>query len=209
MAVKAGVAKQALGFVEEKLRRVFNLAGPIDADLDSIVKPVIIVDDLRDPGHAFFQGRSYAYSTAEQPAGVAGTWFVKVIQFRSDVTVETVYHFGVIPANASYAIQVGGADEALPIGGVTFQCGSWRDRKAGTTDFPPIVQNSGLTAGTVALNSTIFVAGAGGTALTMSQVLPLKVMIPANGWLMFAFQTWGVAVSTAFNFGFYARVWPQ
>jgi hypothetical protein len=60
MAVKSGAAKQALGFVEEKLRRVFNLAGPIDADLDAVVKPVVIVDDLRGPGHAFYQGRSWA-----------------------------------------------------------------------------------------------------------------------------------------------------
>ena len=90
------VAKQALGFVEEKLRRVFRLAGPIGVDLDPIVKPVIVVDDLRDPGHAFYQGRSWV-SLFNGNSGV-GTNFLSV-QFNDDVLIEAFFVVGELAAS--------------------------------------------------------------------------------------------------------------
>lgn len=204
-------AKQVLGYVEEKLRRVFNLAGPIGVTLEPEVKPVIIVDDLRDPGHAFYQGRGFAWGNATQPTGGVGVWACIQVVARDDFVTELLWHSMVIPANSTFAIQVLGPDD-VPLTSLSssFQAGSWRDRKNGQNDYPPVLINSvNPQPAAVIPNSTIYVAGSGGTARDIQEVLPLKIFVQRGGALLYCWQAWGAAVATAANVGFAARVFPQ
>lgn len=213
MAVKTGAAKQALGFVEEKLRRVFRLAGPIDADLDAVVKPVIIVDDLRGPGHAFYQGRSWACCL--QSLGLAAGTKNGGILFLDDVLVEGFdLRHATLAAGKNILVYVLTPDEQTATGGgvaVATRNATWRDNKtlgnlaAFNYDQPPLTSTGGWAAtggGTPAGNGNI-VWGTGGGAPSTGYV-PLGLFMP-RGSAIYCQEfdqvdlTWTV----------FGRVWPQ
>jgi hypothetical protein len=209
-------AKQALGYVEEKLRRVFKLAGPIGTTLDPEVKPVIIVDDLRDPGHAFYQGRSFAVQLAHLGPIAAGTkgWGVR---FTDDVIIDRMLISTApqtLSAGMNITVYTVTPDEvvATPPYGINAGslAGMWRDRKTLTSDQPPMFQTSG-----------VFAAGAGGTGPTGNntlvryfegQVVPswpggwdVQLFIPSGGGVVFEEQN----ILTSISVALYGRVWPQ
>lgn len=193
MAVKTGVARQALGFVEEKLRRVFKLAGPIDASLDPEVKPVIIVDDLRGPGHAFYQGRSW--SVVLQSLTLAAGTKVAGIVFQDDCVIEGFdLRHGTIAATKNILVFVlTPAEQALGGGtgggvAVTTRNATWRDNKTvgalASYDSPPILSSGGWAAtagGTPAANGNIVWGTGGGAAST--GFVPLPLFMPAGSSL--------------------------
>lgn len=193
MAVKSGVAKQALGFVEEKLRRVFKLAGPIDASLDPEVKPVIIVDDLRGPGHAFYQGRSWAITC--ESIGLAVGSKVAGVLFSDDCLVEgfDIRHAQLAAGKDIRIFLLTPAEQALGGGtgggiAVTTRNGTWRDNKTvgalATYDSPPVTSSAGWSApagGTPAANGNTLWVTVGGAPAT--GVVPIQLFMPAGSAL--------------------------
>jgi hypothetical protein len=207
MAVNTGVAKQALGFVEEKLRRVFNLAGPIDASLDPQVKPVIIVDDLRAPGHAFFAGRSWVWNHSESGilAGVKAT-FVKCL---NDVMIEGWWaHFPAMTAGTqNFGLYLLTPDQmtASPPFAAALNVGAWRDRRMTDTDQPPFAGSTafgGITGSGSTGRSEVYSSRFTGTPAP--GYMPVQMFVPAGGGIAF-FET----DMTCINCGVHGRVWPQ
>lgn len=211
MAVQAGAARQALGFVEEKLRRVFNLAGPIDAGLDPIVKPVIIVDDLRSPGHAFFQGRSWVY-TRDFEGTAVGNW-VCTLKFANDCILEGFSLYGPnVPAGDRFRLYYLTPDRqtANPASGVqvTTPLAVWRDRKEKQLDQPPILGN------TIVDNLVGDLPTDDNTWLRIPASSPLPGFVPMPAFcptgsslnLNFALTT---AALVSLSFNVYGRIWPQ
>ena len=200
--VRTGVATQALGFIEEKLRRVFRIAGPIGCDLDPVVKPVIIADDLRDPGHAFFQGRSFAWSLNQ--TGVAAG--VKAVQLHAlnDVILEGFWFTGpVLPATAFVTVYVGSPLEAVP-NNAEFLVGAWRDNRVAVNDQPPMqapVALAALTGTGPTTGNAVWVQGPGSLP---PGFVPMKIYLPSGGWL--GFQTQDVVT---IGIGTFGRIFPQ
>lgn len=210
------LARQALGFVEEKLRKAFNIAGPIGVTLEPTVTPVIIVDDTRAPGHAFYQGRSWAVPQAALSS--AGDFYVWPVHFLDDCLVETVYVFGQLPANQVLSLFLVTPDQwqNAPPGGVVSlggQGASWRDRNdrpggsAAVTDVPPIesttgwVAPSGGTVGPVVGNTLINLPGG---YVPVPAIFPIQVFVPRGGALC-----WELADTQAVPLavGMWGRVW--
>lgn len=214
MAVKSGVASQALGFVEEKLRRVFNLAGPIDASLDATVKPVIIVDDLRDPGHAFYQGRSWA-ATILHITIAAGTKLGGFF-FSDNVVIEgfDIRHATTPASPASLQLFIVTPTEQAatpPTGGTpATRTGVWRDNftvgtlLAANYDQPPVA-SSGSFVPVVGTS-----AGNGNTVWSSPPVAPQAGYVP-----MKLFMPRGSAIYLQevnfvdLSFTLFGRVFPQ
>lgn len=213
MAVKTGVATQALGFVEEKLRRVFRLAGPINASLDPECKPVIVVDDLRDPGHAFYQGRSWAVTQGQ--LGIAAGTKVGGFQFNDDVILEG---FDIRCANgpAGSLLQVFivtpvEQTTTPPVGALATRLATWRDNKtvgtllAADYDQPPVVASGGWAAivGTQAGNGNqIWIGGSAGAP--QPGFVPVKLFMP-RGSAIYLQELNYVDLS----FSVYGRIFPQ
>lgn len=206
-------ATQVLGYVEEKLRRVFNLAGQIGVTLDPAVKPVILVDDLRDPGHAFYQGRGFVWSYSSFPtASGVGAYYVHSIQARDDIVTEFVWASGQLDAGASTLIlYLTTPDEVTPVAGITFTTGAWRDRRTSATDVPPLLHNNAWQAltGTAALQENLMLGFAATTAVAtqLPGAVPLKIFVPRGGCLNWRVE--GYSGTTALNIGFAGRVFPQ
>jgi hypothetical protein len=210
---KRGVATQALGYVEEKLRRVFKLAGPIGATLDPEVKPVIIVDDLRGPGHAFYQGRSWAITVAHLTiaAGTKAAGFV----VSDDVVLEGFdIRAASSPANGALYVYIVTPDEQSatpPVGAVTNRTATWRDNKtvgtllAASYDQPPIFG--------VSVFSALIGTGAGTGNIVWAQI---GAGVPAPGFVpmpMYLPRGSGIYLQetnyTDLSFGVWGRVFPQ
>jgi hypothetical protein len=211
MAVKAGVATQALGFVEEKLRRVFKLAGPIDASLDPAVKPVIIVDDLRGPGHAFYQGRSWC--CVMQSLTLAAGVKCCGLTFQDDVLIEGFdLRHATLAAAKNILVFILTPDEVTSTGaGITVATrnATWRDNKTvgalATYDQPPVTSSGGWAAtggGTPAANGNIVWGTGGGAAST--GVVPLPLFMP-RGSGMFCQETDQVDLT----WSVWGRIFPQ
>ena len=211
MPVKSGVAKQALGFVEEKLRRVFRLAGPIDASLDPECKPVIIVDDLRGPGHAFYQGRSwccFAQSLTLAAGSKVCGWL-----FLDDCLVEGFdLRHATLAATTNILVHILTPAEQASTGGgvaVNSRVATWRDNKTvgalATYDQPPVTSTGGWAVaggGTPAANGNI-VWGTGGGAPNTGYV-PLSLFMPAGSALYCTELNMVDITMTVFG-----RIWPQ
>jgi hypothetical protein len=203
---------QVLGYVEEKLRRVFNLAGPIGVTLKPEVSPVILVDDLRDPGHAFYQGRGWIWSySSYPPVTTAGVYRGHTIQFRDDVVIEYAWMAGTLKAGVMTVLMyLTGPDEATPTT-PSSTTGAWRDRRTNPTDVPPLLENPGWEAitGTQSTKENVIIGFAASSYdQTMPGVMPVKAFVPRGGCLTWRVESWP-STSDAFNIGLSGRVFPQ
>lgn len=217
MAVKTGVATQALGFVEEKLRRVFKLAGPIDASLNAELRPVIIVDDLRGPGHAFYQGRSWSICCSVLGPIAAGAK-VAGVSFQDDCIVEGIDIRG---PNAGangflFVFLTTPTEEATtpPTGGaLSARTATWRDNKtvgtllAANYDQPPLfgslafVANPGTTTGN---GNIIWGNQQQAAGLPTPGILPIQLFMPKGSGLYVSENAF-----TDLSFTVWGRVFPQ
>ena len=196
-------AVQSLRDIEEKLRKAFNLAGPIGAALKSdLVTPVVIAHDLREPGHATHAGRcwTWRHTQAGTPAGVN----VLSMLFGADVLIECLYVSGTIAAATPMEAYITTPSEVIPIA-TTATVGTWRDRRVVTADTPPIATNNAawgaLTGTAIADNNVVQVWGAQ-TAVT--SIRRCSIMVPAGGTL-----TWRSAGANAeCRVGAWGRIWP-
>lgn len=198
-------AIQSLSFIEEKLRRAFNLAGPIGAKLDPTLTPVLIAGDLRQPGHANDKGRSFAFVlNAGTPAGNS----VYSLLFGTDVLIQGVYVTGEIGASLPITGYVTTPTETIPTACATAG-GSWRDRKMLSGDVPPILTPGAAFAAITGQtpntgNSVMLWRGtAAGTGVPIPE-RRIEIMVPAGG--TFSWHSTGASVNAAF--GLYGRIWP-
>ena len=175
--------KQSLASIEDKLRRAFKLAGPIGAKLDPTLTGVFIVDDLRAPGHAFFDGRSWVWCSTDigTPVGVSCI----SLQPAVDVLVEAVWISGTMTLGAAMELYITTPGETPAQGAVGGTNVAWRDRKMVTLDAPPFAGGSNWSAVTgtlIALNNRMYVWRCG-TASQVDDVREMQIMIPAGGAL--------------------------
>lgn len=137
-------AKTSLQQVEERLRKLFNLAGNIGATFEPDIKPVVLAGDLDGPGYASFRGRHYAVlSPAMGPNATAND--VYAILFSVPIVVYALHLTGLAPNSvvAAYALE----PEAPGLSGVVINtaCGSWIDQRALTADPTPFFDTGGRT----------------------------------------------------------------
>lgn len=197
-------AVQSLAFLEEKLRRAFNLAGVIGARLQpGNVTPVVLVQDVTQPGYANDQGRCWAWSlNAGSPAGVS----VVVLLFGRDVLIEALYTTGEIAAGNDIQAYVTTPTETIPAAAATPQ-GAWRDRKTIAADVPPILTSGAAfvaLTGTAASAANVVQLWKGGAATLPGTLRTMPIMIPAGGTL-----TWrSNAASVNVALGCWGRIWP-
>lgn len=197
-------AVQALAGLEEKLRRAFNLAGPIGAKLDPTAIPVIIADDLRDPGHAFFVGRSWFYKNVDAVAP-AGTNVISLLA-NADVLVEALFVTGTLAIGATLRAYVTAPSEAIPLAAASTGA-AWRDRKTVALDQPPLLCSANWNAptGTLAgLNNTIAEWRNPAAAVQfIDGQRDMRIMIPSGGTL-----TWRSDAASNITVGCWGRVFP-
>lgn len=195
---------QSLASIEDKLRRAFGLAGPIGARLDPTLTAVVIADDLRDPGHAFFSGRSWIWCGIDtgSPAGVN----VISILPQVDVLVEGCWISGTLAIGGAIEVYVTTPTEAPPIAGGVAGNFAWRDRKMVTLDVPPFTGGSswaGITGTLISVNNRMF-TWRGGTTAQIDDVKRIPIMVPAGGSLTFRSST----SHTTLQIGCYGRIFP-
>jgi hypothetical protein len=167
---------------------------------------VILVDDLRGPGHAFYQGRSWSWSV--QGVGIAAG--VKALQLQSNndegILVEGFFVNGpnLPAANSFVSVYVGGPSDAVP-NNATFLIGAWRDNKTTTPDQPPLLAPVSFAAltGTGANSTNVIWACMKGSPLPTG-VIPIQAYLPKNGWIGCQIQD-----VVDITFGCYGRIWPQ
>lgn len=194
-------AIQSLSFIEEKLRRAFNLAGPIGAKLDpGQIMPVIIAHDLRTPGHASALGRCWAF-VHDQIGTPAGTNVLSVL-FGQDSLIEALYVTGTVAAGLTIQAYVTAPTETIPIA-VTQNQGAWRDRKMVANDVPPIQSPAAwgaLTGAAISPGNRVMVWRDGAKDVARK----CEIMIPAGGTLTFRSD----GASASVQVGMWGRIWP-
>ena len=199
-------ARQSLSDLENRLRVLFGLAGPIGASLDARLTPVLIAGDLREPGVSFSRGRSFAYSHEHQTN--AGTTYHSV-QFNADVLIEAVQGFTPLGGQAlDCYITIPGESPAVAM---SRTAGAWRDRKTSTTDIPPIQDSGALYAARTGTDQAITnrilswngVPVAGGNTAIDPPLKPVLMMLTAGSALNFRIQ--GTTANQ--NLCIYGRIW--
>jgi len=197
-------AIQALSGIEEKLRRAFNLAGTIGSKLDPNVSAVILADDLRDPGHAFYRGRCWVWADTStgSPAGVNGISLVAL----DDIMVDAITLSGQVTVNTLIEAYISTPDEPPAVAGATAGNFAWRDRKTVTLDVPPLAGGAtwaAITGTLVSVNNRQH-TWVGAVAAQLDSVREMKIMIPRGGALNFRSS----AASANMRLGAYGRIWP-
>lgn len=136
-------AKTSLQSVEDRLRRLFNLAGTIGASFEPAIKPVVLAGDLDGPGYASFRGRHWSLvSPAMGPNALANDTYSML--FPVDVVVYGVGLTG-IAANsvaACYVIEPEAVTAAM-LATLTAAAGTWDDNKSKSADPTPFFDSGG------------------------------------------------------------------
>lgn len=168
-------AKSSLQSVEDRLRRLYNLAGTIGATFVPEVKPVVLAGDLDGPGYASFRGRHFVQlSQALGPNAAANDLYAVLMPV--ECIVYGLVCTGLAPNSdvAAYLIE-----PAAVAGGVAFipgvPVGTWADQKA-TNDPTPFTDTGGRIAsvpGTALMTNTRRIAAwaCSGATYTDAQVV--------------------------------------
>lgn len=151
-------AKVSLQAVEERLRRMFNLAGTIGATFEPTLAPIIIAGDLREAGLSSARGRHVAYCSGRVVTGGTPN-AVYGVTFNVDTLIDAIFTTGLAPASST-TVHVATEDmaQALPVPGRA-AVGAWVDNKRRNLDLAPFTDS-----GTVQQ-----IAGAGAFALLNEQ----------------------------------------
>lgn len=138
-------ARTSLQQVEERLRKLFNLAGNIGATFEPDIRPVILAGDLDGPGYASFRGRHFAVmSPAMGPNATAND--VYAILFPVNFVAYSLHLTGLAPNSvvSCFALE----PEAPGLSGVVINTatGTWIDQRSQTADPTPFTDTGGRTA---------------------------------------------------------------
>lgn len=158
-------AKTSLQQIEEKLRRLFGLAGTIGAEFVPETKPVVLAGDLDGPGVASFRGRHVScFSAALSPNAVASQ--VYAIATPVELIVYAL-HCSAMNLNSFCAAFLIEPEQAAAFAGIfVADRGCWIDQKRVTADPTPLQDTNGLvvSAGLTALCVNTRRIGTWGTA---------------------------------------------
>lgn len=195
---------QSLASIEDKLRRAFGLAGPIGARLDPTLTAVVIADDLRTPGHAFFSGRGWIWVSTD-PGTPVGVSVISLIP-QVDVLIEGVWISGTMSLGGLVDCYVTTPTEAPPIAGGVAGNFAWRDRKVVTLDVPPFTGGSAWAAVTgtlISVNNRMH-TWVCGTVGQLDDHRKIEVMVPKDGTFTFRASS----QFTNLKVGAYGRIFP-
>lgn len=190
-------AVQSLSQIEDKLRRAFGLAGPIGAKLVPDLTPVLIAGDLREPGHAYHQGR--CWSVCQRSLAFAADSYY-AIRFDVDVLVEGIQITGNPVDTFDVYTTIPGQTISQVIAAAN---GSWRDRRTLVADVPPI--QSAAAAGGLAGGGTVAAASnrIWGGRVSAVTLIPQQIMLVSGSALNFH----AVAGSADAAITVWGRVW--
>ena len=137
-------AKTSFAQIEEKFRRLFNLAGTIGASFAPSITPVVIVANTDGPGYSSFKGRHWAWISEQAGAGAA----THVLGMTTPVDVIVTELFCLMPAVGSVTAHVTTPDQATTVSGAGFtrQAGAWVDNRLTATDLCPFTDRTTTTA---------------------------------------------------------------
>lgn len=149
-------AKTSLGFIEDRFRKLFNMAGTIDATFAPTITPSVVIADTRDAGYSTFRGRHWAW-WSDFIAPAAGQCIG--IQFAVPVIVNNIGVTGLgmnNKADAYYIAPQSMNPSTLPVIART-AAGTWIDQRELTTELTPFTDTAAPQA-----------AGAGAAQFTVS-----------------------------------------
>lgn len=134
-------AKVSLQNVEDRLRRLFGLAGEIGATFTPNLSPAIIAGDLREAGLSSYRGRHWSYCSDPLAAvgKVANQGFV--LQFQVACLVDGIFVTG-IGQDSRAECHVIAPDVALPYPAPNRTAGTWIDNKMLSADAPPLLDTA-------------------------------------------------------------------
>lgn len=180
-------AKTSLGFLEDKFRKVFGLAGAIGASFDPEIKPVYITGTALDPGVASFRGRHWAWQysvDAVTPSAANDTYG---LQWPVDVIVRGMAVTGLSDANSQVSAFLIAPDDAqiATWGGGNRQTGTWIDQGVRAAERTPLLDRAlrvsvGMAIVNPELKAIGFFAG-----ISAWNYLPLSLHSPAGGCIWF------------------------
>lgn len=178
-------ALTSLATVEEKFRKLFNLAGTIGASFTPTITPVVIVGDTRTAGYASFKGRKWAWIS---DAGTGPITSLMGFTTPVDLLLTGVTCMLGGGAGCNVNAQLFEPTRALPaamVGTLTRPCGTWIDQKATADSAPFLDRASWLATGIGANPETRRFAGWQADASSQTYTTALTMHIPANSAILF------------------------
>ena len=190
-------AKTSLAQIEDKLRKVFGLAGTIGATLTPDLTPSYVMGDARDPGTSNFKGRHWAWCSRPTPATTTGTWGLTapvpllIRGLRADgLSAGTRAHAHIVaPDHPALASWVGNRPT-----------GTWIDQKSSETDATPLLDRAVAVGAIVFANQQLtciaswdVVNVANSWGVNCERFYDRGIHVPANGALLIQIETAGGA----------------
>lgn len=159
--------KQSFAGIEDKLRKLWNLAGVIGASFRPEITPSLTIADLREPGVASFSGRHWAWVSDDLTVLPASNGVIG-FKFAQDILVDGVWSQGTDAANVFYiGVYQVTPDMTQPLT-LNRASGSWIDQRRLITDTPPCLDVAAVTS-------------SGGPAYTAMRVSACRIgMLPGK-----------------------------
>lgn len=180
-------AKTSLGFLEDKFRKVFGLAGAIGATFEPTITPVFITGTALDPGVASFRGRHWAWQygvDATAPSAANDTYG---LQWPVDVIVRGIAVTGLADGNSQCTVFLIAPDDPqiATWGGGNRQTGTWIDQGTRAAERTPLLDralrvNVGMAIVNPELKGIGFFSG-----ISAWNYLPMSLHSPAGGCIWF------------------------
>lgn len=180
-------ALTSLATIEDRFRRLFNLAGSIGASFTPAITPVVLIADTRGPGYSSFKGRKWSW-VSDRQVGIISPGLMGFYTPVDVVITSITASFGGGAGCYLYA-QLYAPGQALPaamVGTLTRSCGSWIDQKNSATDATPFLDKQVWLATATGANPELrrfAVWSADASSITVTQ--PLTMHMPATSTIVF------------------------
>lgn len=200
-------ARTSLQSVEEKLRRLFNMAGTIGAEFAADIRPVVLAGNLGDPGLAAFRGRHWAWASAQLVTLANGC---TGLRFGAESIVRGIWctgNFGAAMAPISVHLLDPQTQAATPAVTLNTVAGTWVDQRTLTVDNVPLFSTAGNT----------LVAGVLGTLVDLNRICAFGqlqayqlahfgtgIHVPAGSAIVFNGNT--ITAGNTFHVGMYGEI---
>lgn len=132
-------AKTSLQAVEEKLRRLFNLAGTIGASFEPAITPVVVVSNLDDPGVGSFRGRHFAWVSEEFTAPGPANAVIGLRFGTEAIITRLLFTGGKVPTRCAAYLFPPELEASAPAATLATPTGTWTDQRQKTVDNPPLL----------------------------------------------------------------------
>lgn len=199
-------AKTSFAQIEDKFRKAFNLAGLIGATFEPVIRPVVNMGDLNEPGYASFRGRHFAWVSD----GLSGFAANHVIGLKTPVDLVVTELLcasqsggpGIVTAHYFAPDQTTAAITAIL---TRTNAGTWVDQKLVTADLVPFFDRANnvadATIGAACTFQNRIAVWAG--AMGQGSISCGMMHVPAGGTIIWNF---GSAAATGHHVGLYGRI---